>query len=75
MNIKYGGNYGSTVILAERSREAGRRRVAVRVRHREYVTEAGTMNIFFLWTNTRGEGTRHPDARRRYDLPWGHEAA
>ena len=53
-NIKYGGNYGSTVISQREASQGGASQSLYVYDVEEYVTEAGTMNIFFLWTNTEG---------------------
>lgn len=54
-NIKYGGNYGSTVISQKEAASGGASQSLYVYDVDEFVTEAGTMNIFFLWTNERGE--------------------
>ena len=48
-NIKYGGNYGSTVISQKEAASGGASQSLYVYDKEEYVTEAGTMNIFFLW--------------------------
>lgn len=53
-NIKYGGNYGSTVISQKDAAKGGASQSLYVYDTEEFVTEAGTMNIFFLWTNTEG---------------------
>jgi branched-chain amino acid aminotransferase len=53
-NIKYGGNYGSTVISQKNAAKGGASQSLYVYDVDEFVTEAGTMNIFFLWTNTEG---------------------
>ena len=53
-NIKYGGNYGSTVISQKVAASGGASQSLYVYDVDEFVTEAGTMNIFFLWTNEDG---------------------
>ena len=53
-NIKYGGNYGSTVISQKEAASGGASQSLYVYDVDEFVTEAGTMNIFFLWTNEEG---------------------
>jgi branched-chain amino acid aminotransferase len=57
-NIKYGGNYGSTVISQKEAASGGASQSLYVYDKEEYVTEAGTMNIFFLWRDREtGEKT------------------
>ena len=74
-DVKYGGNYGSTVISQRDAASGGASQSLYVCDVDEFVTEAGTMNIFFLWTNEEGvkelvtptleDGTILPGVTRR----------
>lgn len=53
-NVKSGGNYGPTVISQAAAASNGCSQSLFVYAKEEYVTEAGTMNIFFLWRDERG---------------------
>jgi branched-chain amino acid aminotransferase len=84
-DIKYGGNYGSTVISQKEAASGGASQSLYVYDVDEFITEAGTMNVFFLWTNTEGvkelvtptleDGTILPGVTRRsvLDLAGGVE--
>jgi len=53
-NVKSGGNYGPTVISQADATANGCSQSLFVYDKQEFVTEAGTMNIFFLWRNEHG---------------------
>ena len=53
-NVKFGGNYSPTVMAQRDAANAGTQALFVYDKE-QYITEAGTMNIFLLWKNKMGE--------------------
>ena len=54
-NTKCGGNYGPTVLPQIEASRAGCSQALFLYGKEQIVTEAGTMNIFFLWRTEEGE--------------------
>lgn len=54
-NFKVGSNYGPTINVAVQANKVGCQQVLWLLGEEEYVTEAGTMNIFFVIRNKNNE--------------------
>lgn len=54
-NVKFGGNYAPTVASIKKAAEEGCSQSLFVYDEDEWVTEAGTMNMFFLMNNAAGE--------------------
>jgi len=53
--VKFGGNYAPTVASIKKAAEEGCSQSLFVYDEDEWVTEAGTMNMFFLMNNAAGE--------------------
>jgi len=53
-NVKFGGNYSPTVMAQRDAANAGASAALFVYGEEQYITEAGTMNIFLLWKNKMG---------------------
>ena len=54
-NVKFGGNYSPTVMAQRDAANSGASQALFVYDKEQYITEAGTMNIFLLWKNKMGE--------------------
>ena len=54
-NVKFGGNYSPTVMAQRDAANAGASQALFVYDKEQYITEAGTMNIFLFWKNNMGE--------------------
>jgi len=53
-DMKVGSNYGPTIYVANKAKKAGCQQVLWLLGEKEYLTEAGTMNIFLVLKNKKG---------------------